>query len=147
MLLHSKGKNPGTTDYRSCTQGALNKSLFLTGILRRKKHANVAPTNPQSHSAAGRPWGGRWKQKGPLCGGLPTEGLWAHTGKWEEPGLDSGLKNKERGKTLDVYTLELQWADLLGHWVLVTTSGGLETSFSLPKKTQAALPTHPKFFP
>lgn len=80
-------------------------------------------------------------------GGLPIEGLWAHTGKWEEPRLDSGLKDKERGNTLDVYTLELQWADLLGHWVLVPTTGGLETSFSLPKKTQAALPTHPKFFP
>lgn len=83
---------------------------------------------------------------GPPCGGLPTEGLWPQTHKWEEPRLDSGLKNKERGETLHVYPLELQWADLLGHWVLVTTTGGLETSFSLPKNTQAALPTHPQFF-
>lgn len=147
MLLHSKGKDSGTTNYRSCTQGALNESLFLTGLLGRERHANVAPTNPPGHSAAGRPWGGRWKQKGPPCGGLPTEGLWAPTGKWEEPRLDSGLKNKERGQTLDVNTLELQWAGLLGHWALVTTTGGLETPISLPKNTQAALPTHLKFFP
>lgn len=46
MLLHSKGKNSGTTHYRSCTQEAWNKSLFLTGILWRKKHAMVAPTTP-----------------------------------------------------------------------------------------------------
>lgn len=46
MLLHSKGKNSGTTNYRSSTEGTLNKSLFLTGILGRKTLGNSAPTNP-----------------------------------------------------------------------------------------------------
>lgn len=63
------------------------------------------------------------KQKGPPCGGLPSEGLWAQTSKWDEPSLDSGLRNKERENTPDVNTLGLQWADLLGHWVVVTTGG------------------------
>lgn len=88
-------------------------------------------------------------QEGPACGGLPSEGLWVETGKWEEPSLDSGLKNKERGKkkkTPEVNTLGLQWAYLLGHWVLVT-SEGRETSISLLQKTQPVLPTHLKFFP
>lgn len=36
-------KSSGTTNYRSSTQRVLNKSLFLTGILWKEKHATLAP--------------------------------------------------------------------------------------------------------
>lgn len=66
--------------------------------------------------------------------------------KREKLSLGSGLRDKERGKTPDVNTLGLQWADLSGHRVLVSTEG-LEISISLLQKTPAALPVHLKFFP
>lgn len=37
-------------------------------------------------------------------------------------------------KTPDVNTVGLQWADLLDHWVLVTTEGLEKTSISLLQK-------------
>lgn len=66
---------------------------------------------------------------GYLLKGFAFKLLNAKNGDWR----DYGLRNKEREKTLDFFFLGLQWAELLGHWVLVTTQR-LETSISLQKE-------------
>lgn len=92
MLLQSKGKNLGTTNYRSCTQGVLNEPLFLTGILWRKKHANVAPTDLPEPQCCRADLGWQVEAEGPT--------LWkvtyrrAQTSKWEEPRLDFWIKEQ-----------------------------------------------------
>lgn len=92
--------------------------------------------------------GGRWKTGGPSCGELPFEWLRVEANKYKEPRLDRlCIKEQREKKTQDVNTLGLQWAELLGHWVLVTTEGLGNMHFSSPKKTPTFLPTHLKFFP
>lgn len=79
-VQRERTQEPQTID--PALNGALKKPLISPGILRREKHTNLAPTNPQGQSAAGQPWGGgRWKAGGPPYGGIPSEGLWAQTDK------------------------------------------------------------------
>lgn len=70
-------------------------------------------------------------------------GLKPGSGKNRAWFLDLGTKKENPP---DVNALGLQWANLLDHWVLLTT-GERETSISLLQKTQGALPTHLTFFP
>lgn len=71
-------------------------SLFLTGTRQGKKHhlgTREAPARAYCHTATG--WQVESRTAHPL-GRSPSEGLLIQTSEWEEPSLDSGLKNKER---------------------------------------------------
>lgn len=73
-VQRERTQEPQTID--PALNGALKKPLISPGILRREKHTNLAPTNPQGQSAAGQPWGGAGgKQAAHPMGGYLLKGF------------------------------------------------------------------------
>ena len=92
-------KSSRTTNYRSSTQRVLNKSLFLTGILWKEKHATLAPIPGQKALQ------GSQDTRGGKHGRLPWSGLLSKGLGFQPIRTEPGFWiNEQRGERNQVWT-------------------------------------------